>query len=94
MTRRFALLLMVLTILSAKAAHAQSFGIELLNNLMPASGAMAGTSLASPQDVQSAIKFSISGTANGQKPTSISPQTPTLRSDVLLKIRGEPRQQI
>ncbi len=53
---RLAILLMVLMPLSAKVAHAQSFGIELFNNVMPASGAMAGTSIASPQDVQSAIK--------------------------------------
>ena len=53
---RLATLLMVLMLLSAKVAHAQSFGIELFNNVMPASGAMAGTSIASPQDVQSAIK--------------------------------------
>lgn len=36
-------------------AQGQSFGIELFNNLMPASGAMAGASIASPQDVQSSI---------------------------------------
>lgn len=35
--------------------QAQSFGIELFNNLMPASGGMAGTSIALPQDVQSAV---------------------------------------
>ena len=36
-------------------AVAQSFGIELHNTLMPASGGMAGTSIARPQDVQSAF---------------------------------------
>ena len=41
--------------LSAVNAHAQTFGIELHNNLMPASGGMAGTSLSRPQDLQSAI---------------------------------------
>jgi len=41
--------------MAAKAARAQSFGVELHNTLMPASGAMAGTSLARPQDLQSAI---------------------------------------
>ena len=35
--------------------EAQSFGVELFNNLMPASGGMAGTSIAAPQDVQSAV---------------------------------------
>ena len=35
--------------------HAQSFGVELHNTLTPASGAMAGTSLARPQDLQSAV---------------------------------------
>ena len=39
----------------ATEARAQSFGVELHNTLMPASGAMAGTSLARPQDLQSAI---------------------------------------
>jgi long-chain fatty acid transport protein len=53
---RLALLLLGLMPLSAKIAHAQSFGVELFNNVMPASGAMAGTSIASPQDVQSAIR--------------------------------------
>lgn len=41
--------------LTARVAQAQSFGVELHNNLMPASGGMAGTSLARPQDLQSAI---------------------------------------
>lgn len=36
-------------------APGQPFGVELHNNLMPASGAMAGTSLAQPQDPVSAI---------------------------------------
>ncbi len=48
-------LLLTLVLLSARAAHAQSFGVEVFNNLMPASGGMAGASIASPQDVQSAI---------------------------------------
>lgn len=34
---------------------AQSYGIELHNNLMPASGGMGGTSIAMPQDCLSAI---------------------------------------
>lgn len=37
------------------AARAQSFGPELHNALMPASGGMAGTSIARPQDLQSAL---------------------------------------
>jgi long-chain fatty acid transport protein len=40
---------------SARQAHAQAFGVELHNTLMPASGGMAGTSIAKPQDVQSAF---------------------------------------
>lgn len=36
-------------------AYAQSFGTELHNTLMPASGGMAGTSIARPQDLTSAI---------------------------------------
>ncbi|MCE9555757.1 MAG: outer membrane protein transport protein, partial [Planctomycetes bacterium] len=39
----------------ASECRAQSFGVELHNTLMPASGGMAGTSLAMPQDLQSAI---------------------------------------
>lgn len=39
----------------ATTCFAQSFGVELHNTVMPASGGMAGTSLARPQDVQSAI---------------------------------------
>lgn len=40
---------------AAHVANAQSFGVELHNTLMPASGGMAGASLARPQDLQSAI---------------------------------------
>ena len=40
---------------SSSEAQAQTFGIELHNNLMPASGGMAGASLSQPQDLQSAI---------------------------------------
>jgi long-chain fatty acid transport protein len=42
-------------LLIATESWAQSFGTELHNTLMPASGGMAGTSLARPQDLQSAI---------------------------------------
>ena len=38
-----------------RTAAAQSFGIELHNTLMPASGGMGGASIAQPQDLQSAI---------------------------------------
>jgi long-chain fatty acid transport protein len=38
-----------------RRAAGQSFGIELHNTLMPASGGMGGTSIALPQDLQSAI---------------------------------------
>ncbi len=55
MKRRFLALVLVLAVVSAHRARAQSFGIELLNNVMPASGGMAGVSNASPQDLQSAI---------------------------------------
>jgi len=47
-------LLLCFSVLSTEA-RAQSFGIELHNSLMPASGGMAGVSLARPQDLQSAI---------------------------------------
>lgn len=55
MKYRLATLVVVLTVLSTQVAHAQSFGVELFNTVKPASGAMAGASIASPQDVQSAI---------------------------------------
>jgi long-chain fatty acid transport protein len=38
-----------------RATHAQSFGVELHNTLMPAAGAMGGVSIAQPQDLTSAI---------------------------------------
>jgi len=41
--------------LSGPSACAQSFGIDLRNTLMPASGGMAGTSIARPQDLISGI---------------------------------------
>jgi long-chain fatty acid transport protein len=40
---------------TAPSANAQSFGVETHNTLMPASGGMAGASLALPQDLTSAI---------------------------------------
>ncbi len=41
--------------IGGRSAAAQSFGIDLRNTLMPASGGMAGTSIARPQDLISAI---------------------------------------
>ena len=40
---------------NAEAAFGQIFGIELHNNVMPASGGMGGASVAQPQDLLSAI---------------------------------------
>ena len=48
-------LIAVVCLVSSRSVNAQSFGIELHNNVMPASGAMAGTSLSRPQDNLSAI---------------------------------------
>lgn len=45
----------ILPLLSSQRAHGQSFGIETHNTLMPASGGMAGASIARPQDVTSAM---------------------------------------
>ena len=50
--RGFCLLALVLC---ADELKAQSFGIELHNTMMPASGGMAGVSIAEPQDLVSAI---------------------------------------
>lgn len=44
-----------LVITLARFVHAQSFGIELKNTQMPASGAMAGVGFSRPQDLQSAM---------------------------------------
>lgn len=57
MLRRCAgiLVLAVLGSISAKNACAQAFGVELHNNLMPASAGMGGASLARPQDIQSSL---------------------------------------
>ena len=38
-----------------RAGYAQSFGVELHNTMMPASGGMGGVSIARPQDLTSAI---------------------------------------
>ena len=42
-------------VLCSGLANAQTFGVEANNTLMPASGGMAGTSIAQPQDLTSAI---------------------------------------
>ena len=43
------------SLVNAEAAFGQIFGIELHNNVMPASGGMGGASVAQPQDLLSAI---------------------------------------
>ena len=53
LTRGIAALVVGLT--SAGSAAAQTYGIDFRNTLMPASGGMAGTSVAAPQDFLSAI---------------------------------------
>lgn len=45
----------VASLFVGQVAFGQSYGIELHNNMMPASGAMGGASFTRPQDVQSAI---------------------------------------
>jgi long-chain fatty acid transport protein len=47
---------LVLTVCwAARSVSAQSFGVDFRNTLMPASGGMAGTSIAAPQDFLSGI---------------------------------------
>lgn len=56
--RQWFLALVASLLLSAfctESVHAQSYGIELQNVLMPAAGGMGGTSIAMPQDCLSAI---------------------------------------
>jgi long-chain fatty acid transport protein len=43
------------SLLLSETAHGQSYGVDLKNSLMPASGAMGGTSVARPQDFISGI---------------------------------------
>ena len=92
--------------LSGGVAKAQTSGIELHNNLMPASGGMAGASLSRPQDLQSAIngnpatlrqfqgtQFSFGGAwadAN-YKVTQADPLPPADRRAVLAAMRQSPR---
>lgn len=54
---RIGLCFLVLTLVTGGALRAfgQSFGVELHNTLMPASGGMGGVSIARPQDLTSAI---------------------------------------
>ncbi|MFM7244960.1 MAG: hypothetical protein ACKO40_12425, partial [Planctomycetaceae bacterium] len=47
--------LAAVTAVSGASATAQTYGIDFRNTLMPASGGMAGTSVAAPQDFLSAI---------------------------------------
>ncbi|MFT5328051.1 MAG: long-chain fatty acid transport protein [Planctomycetaceae bacterium] len=54
-TQALSLACAVTFILVTSNVQAQTFGVELHNNLMPASGGMAGVSLSRPQDLQSAI---------------------------------------
>lgn len=49
------LILCSLSWMWASSAKAQSFGVESHNTLMPASGGMAGVSIAQPQDLTSAL---------------------------------------
>jgi long-chain fatty acid transport protein len=49
------LLCAAMLVLTCRAAQAQTFGVEAHNTLMPASGGMAGASIARPQDLTSAI---------------------------------------
>lgn len=51
----FHLLVLSLVVGNASTSFGQSFGIELHNTLMPASGGMGGVSIARPQDLTSAI---------------------------------------
>jgi long-chain fatty acid transport protein len=55
--RRFAITILIFAGLGyiSRTSQAQSFGVELNNTLMPASGGMAGTSIARPQDLTSAL---------------------------------------
>jgi long-chain fatty acid transport protein len=53
---RLAIVVLTLACMAAASvARAQTYGIDIRNTLMPASGGMAGTSVAAPQDFISAI---------------------------------------
>lgn len=49
------LIVFILAFVGARETQAQTFGVELHNTVMPASGGMAGVSIARPQDVLSGI---------------------------------------
>ena len=49
------IIVLVGSLIICETAAAQGYGIELHNNVMPASGAMGGASFTRPQDLQSAI---------------------------------------
>jgi len=51
----FLLLMLAIVTGNASSASGQSFGVELHNTLMPASGGMGGVSIARPQDLTSAL---------------------------------------
>lgn len=53
--RALTILIVVVGCSLAQIAKAQSFGVELHNTLMPASGGMGGVSIARPQDLTSAL---------------------------------------
>jgi long-chain fatty acid transport protein len=53
--RIVALVAFVACIAAAQFAHGQSYGVELHNSLMPASGGMGGVSIAQPQDLTSSM---------------------------------------
>ncbi len=50
-----AALVLAVAVILPSSAYAQSFGVELNNTLMPASGGMGGTSISRPQDLTSAM---------------------------------------
>lgn len=50
-----AALVLAVAVILPTSAYAQSFGVELNNTLMPASGGMGGTSISRPQDLTSAM---------------------------------------
>jgi long-chain fatty acid transport protein len=58
LTTRFWLILLAVALVwsgSQRRSIAQTFGLELHNNAMPASGGMGGVSVSRPQDLQSAV---------------------------------------
>lgn len=45
----------ICSLFATRVTFGQTYGVELKNNVMPASGGMAGTSFSQPQDLQSAM---------------------------------------